>query len=161
MMRIAIPLMLLIGLVCGFAIPVGRPHSAQAVAAAAVEGSEAPHDTVLTRAQNGHFYTYAEVNGHSLRFVVDTGATNVALTAADARAAGINVDPSQFEVVGTGASGAVRGMLVKLDKVELDGKRAHNLSAMVLPDLEISLLGQNFLQHVDSVQINGDSMTLR
>ena len=81
-------------------------------AASAPEAAETGErrETVLERDANGHFYTHAKVNDSDLvHFVVDTGATVVALTVEDARRLGIPVNPSEFTVVGEGASGFVRG----------------------------------------------------
>ena len=75
--------------------------------------------------------------------------------------AGIKVDPTQFRIVGTGASGAVTGQEVNLDEVELDGKRVRDLKGVVLQGLAVSLLGQNYLRQLHSVEISADTMTLR
>ena len=63
-------------------------------------------EVVIERKSDGHFYADAMVNGQLVRFLVDTGATGVALTAKDARHVGIFFSPGEFTVVGKGASGA-------------------------------------------------------
>lgn len=119
-------------------------------------------ETVLTRQPDGHFYAELQVNGHPVRFLIDTGASGIALTREDAERAGIAVDPSRFEVVGSGASGPVRGQRVRLDDLRLDLKQASAIDAAVLDDgLDISLLGQSFLARYATVQIEGDRMLLR
>ena len=118
-------------------------------------------ETVLERGPGGHFFTVANINGEPIRLVVDTGATDVALTLDDARRAGVNFDPSQFQVVGTGASGDVRGQEVELNEVDLDGKKVDGIHGVVLEGLTVSLLGQNYLRKLDSVSISGDKMTLK
>lgn len=122
---------------------------------------DAQRDTVIERGANGHFIAFADVNDEPIRFVVDTGATTVALTLDDARRAGVAFDPGQFAVVGQGASGDVRGQDVVLRDVVLDGKRAEGVHALVVDRLGVSLLGQNYLRHLDTVSISGDTMTLR
>lgn len=117
--------------------------------------------TTLTRQANGHFYTRALVNGQSVDFLVDTGASGVALTEADARRIGIPLDPSNYSVIGTGASGAVRGQLVTLGSVALDGKRVEQVSGAVLEGAEVSLLGQSFLARMGRIEISGDRMVIR
>src|ERR671913_1996463 len=67
--------------------------------------SEPRKVTELERSSSGHFYTHAKVNGQLVRFLVDTGATGVALTVADAERVGIDVNPASFEIVGEGAAG--------------------------------------------------------
>ena len=81
-----------------------------------------PRETLLKRAPNGHFYTDVEVNGELVHAVVDTGATDVALTIEDARRLGISFSESDFRPIGEGASGVIRGTEVVLQRVALDGK---------------------------------------
>ena len=160
-MKLALLAVTAIGIAIGIAWPGAKPKAAAAPPALAAALGDAPRPTVIERQDNGHFFTVADVNGEPIRFVVDTGATTVALTEDDARRAGVAFDPSQFEVVGSGASGAVRGQEVELKDVVLDGKRVSGIHALVLDGLTISLLGQNYLRHLDSVAISGDTMTLK
>lgn len=159
-MRGALFTMILIGSAIGFLWPVEK-RGTSAAAAADPEDYVKPHDTTLARASNGHFYADALVNKKMIHFVVDTGATDVALTIDDARLLGLGVEPEHFKVVGTGASGAVMGQEVSLNEVSLDGKRAYGLKGVVLQGLAVSLLGQNYLRQLHGVQIDGDTMTLR
>jgi len=162
-MKAAIIIVTFVGIGIGLALPGTKRVAAvapPAAAAAAVTRDDAPRPTVLEREDNGHFFTVADVNGEPIRMVVDTGATEIALTEEDARRIGVDFDPGQYEVVGTGASGAIRGQEVLLDDVVLDGKKVSGLHALVLEGLTISLLGQNYLRHMD-VSIAGDTMTLK
>ena len=119
-------------------------------------------ETVLEREANGHFYTHAKVNDSELiHFIVDTGASVVALTVDDARRLGIDVDPSEFTVVGEGASGLVRGKDVMLKSVEVDGKRVENVRGVVLEGSRLSLLGQAYLTRMGEVEMSGDYMVLK
>lgn len=115
----------------------------------------------LKRAGNGHFHAPVMINGQPVTMVVDTGATVVALSIDDARTSGLAVDPSTFAVVGTGASGPVRGIAVTLDSITLGGRRVGPVAAVVLDGLDRSLLGQSFLGKLDEVRIAGDTMVLR
>jgi len=172
-MKYALLVVTVIGIAIGLALPGAKrapitaapPATAAPSAAAASPAASAPADqpqpTVIDRADNGHFFTVADVNGEPIKFVVDTGATEVALTQDDARRAGVKFDAGQFDVIGTGASGDVRGQEVQLEDVVLDGKRVSGIHAVVLDGLTISLLGQNYLRRLDSVAISGDKMTLR
>jgi aspartyl protease family protein len=117
--------------------------------------------TTLQRHDNGHFFARAQVNGQSVDFIVDTGATSVALTEGDARRLGISLDPANYQVVGSGASGAVYGQFVTLDSVSLDGKRVEQVSGAVLKGSEVSLLGQSFLSRMGHIEISGDRMVIR
>ncbi len=159
------------GAIIGFMWPIdkGAP-AAKAVASgpsaqqrAAVAAATNPAlDTVLDRQSDGHFYADAMVNDNALRFVVDTGASVVALTKDDARAAGIAFNPSRFTVVARGASGNVRGQQVIVHHLSIGQKEAWDVEAVVVDDgLDVSLLGQTYLSQIGSVSIANDKMTLR
>lgn len=117
--------------------------------------------TTLPRAADGHFYADARVNGTPVRFLVDTGASTIALTGRDAAAMGLAWDPAAVTVVAQGASGPVYGVTVMLDRVELGHHSATQVPAMVIPEgLGISLLGQSFLSTVPAVKMAGETMVL-
>lgn len=118
-------------------------------------------ETRLTRDDDGHFYADVEVDGRTVEMMVDTGASFIALTPEDADRAGVGWHENDAVVVGKGASGEVRGVPVVLDEVEVGDHRARDVQAAVIVDgLEVSLLGQSFLRHVDTVRIDGDRMVL-
>jgi len=113
----------------------------------------------IVRAADGHFYLDAQVNGAQVHFLVDTGASMVALTAADAQRAGIAL-PSE-RAVAQGAGGAVEIVPVTIDRIAAGPLEARNIEGAVARDLPISLLGQSFLSRIGNVQISGDRMILR
>jgi aspartyl protease family protein len=117
--------------------------------------------TELERNPDGHFYADVEVNGTKLHMLVDTGATGVALSREDARAAGIATSIGMNDVVGEGADGSIHGENVTIDQIALGGTTARNVPAVVLNSGERSLLGQNFLANFESIEIHGDRMILR
>lgn len=153
----------------GILAPDRSPNASNNVRIVAENESQPPSHqtssgfaTQIQRAGDGHFYATAEVNGRPVRFLVDTGASTIALTMADAQAVGLHVDPSEFSIIGRGASGEVSGKAVKLDSVSIDGKRADNVRAAILADgLEVSLLGQSYLSQLQQVKIEGDQLELR
>ena len=149
------------GSIVGLMMPGGRSSRSAAPEATSTTYSAVPVETRVHRSEAGHFYVHALVNGQLVRFVVDTGATTVALTPDDAERAGIRVDASAFEPIGMGAGGPVRGQMVQLDSVNLDGKQVNHIRAMVIEGADISLLGQNYLSQIRSVQMAGDEMILR
>ena len=101
------------------------------------------------------------MNGELVRFLVDTGASGVSLTEKDARRVGIQFSPSEFEVVAQGAAGPIRGKLVKIDSVEVEGKKVENVRGAVLQGSDLSLLGQSYLSRIGEVEMRGDYMVLR
>jgi aspartyl protease family protein len=164
------------GLFIGMMMPASQPTpdtnqpnsnlilTPQTKAASDTNVGTKPHgyETVLLRHEDGHFYADAMVNGQLIHFLVDTGASMIALTASDAQKIGMNFSPNEFEVVGRGASGDVLGKQVTFHHVTLDNKEAWDLHGAVLADgLGVSLLGQNFLAQVGTVEIKGDQMILR
>jgi aspartyl protease family protein len=149
--------LLVITLVAGASVGIFWPtHKPQPASAAIV----APEVT-LQRSSDHHFYATADVNGHEVRFLVDTGASEIALTEEDARKAGIKFDPSKYELLGSGASGYVRGQYVQLDKIDLEGIHQTDAKAVVVEGADISLLGQPFLENVDEIVIRKGEMVLR
>jgi aspartyl protease family protein len=115
----------------------------------------------LDRASDGHFYADVRINGNAVHMLVDTGASGIALSRDDARAAGLATSIGMNDVVGEGADGVVRGEYVTLDRVELGPLSASGLDAVVLNSGGQSLLGQEFLAKFASVEIHGDTMTLK
>lgn len=155
-------LVVILGAAVGFMIPTGGEDEAPAARAAdTARGPLIPVETRIRRSANGHFFVTAEVNGQPVRFVVDTGATGVALTEEDAKRAGVSFDPASFEHVGQGAAGPIQGQRVNLASVVLDGKERLHVSGAVLQGSDISLLGQSYLSRLRSVEMRGDEMILR
>ena len=152
---------LLLVVAAGVAIGLALPSSNRPVEAAAVESDGEPRETVLEREGIGHFYVHAKVNGELVRFLVDTGASGVALTEKDARRVGIQFSPGEFEEIGQGAAGPIRGALVSIKSVEVDGKKVTNVRGAVLQGSELSLLGQSYLSRIGGVEMRGDYMVLR
>ena len=113
----------------------------------------------LTRAGDGHFYVDAQVNGARIRFLIDTGASVVALTPADAQRAGIAL-PSERRSAET-AGGTVEVIPVSIERLAIGPIEARDVRGAVADALPVSLLGQSFLSQVATVEISGDRMTLR
>ncbi|MBL8655892.1 MAG: TIGR02281 family clan AA aspartic protease [Altererythrobacter sp.] len=116
---------------------------------------------VLQRAADGHFYAGVAIGDRPVTMLVDTGASVVALTGEDARAAGLTWDPARLDVVARGAGGPIRGVALTLDRVALGGHEARDVRAVIVPEgLPVSLLGQSFLRTVEPVRIEKDRMVL-
>jgi aspartyl protease family protein len=117
-------------------------------------------DVVIARSGDHHYYADATVNGAPVRFMIDTGASETALTETDARQIGIAVDPADYEVVGDGPSGIVRGQYVQLKSIDLGGFRQRDVKALVMQGAPVSLLGQPFLENVEQIVIRNGEMRL-
>lgn len=119
-------------------------------------------EIVIERKSDGHFYADATVNGQLIRFLIDTGATTVALTTRDAQHVGLFFSPNEFAPIGRGASGEVRGKRVTIDHIALGHVDARRVPGAIIDEgLDISLLGQSFLSRIGSVRIADNRMTLR
>jgi aspartyl protease family protein len=119
-------------------------------------------DSVVVQADSmGQFEVNASVNGGAVHFVVDTGATFVALTLADARAAGIDTDSLRFTGHAQTANGVVALAPVVLEEVRIDDVTVHNVvGAVSRGGLPQSLLGMSFLSRLRSYQISGGRLTI-
>ena len=146
----------------GNAPPIAPPVQTQPSKSPAKTPNTDPLDVVLERRQNGHFYANVNVNGHMIEFLVDTGATAIALTADDARKLGFHWTDAELGIIGHGVSGPVSGKMVELHHLKLGGREAWDMDAAIIPQgLSVSLLGQNFLRQIGSLKISGDQMVLR
>jgi aspartyl protease family protein len=113
----------------------------------------APVDTrsvVVPRDGHGHFHVEARVDGRRLSFLVDTGASMIALTADDAAALGIHPSERDFTVQVKTANGIVRAAPVQIDRVEIEDLTVRDVAALVLPEgaLSDNLLGMSFLSRL-------------
>ena len=116
---------------------------------------------VVPMSRDGHFYLTLEVNGVPIRFVVDTGATEVVLTAADAARIGIPPDELAFTGRAFTANGMVATAPVRLDRVVLGGIVDEGLRAVVNQgDLTESLLGMSYLNRFARLEISRGQMVL-
>jgi len=118
-------------------------------------------ELVIARSSDHHYYTDAKVNGRVVHFMIDTGASETALTESDAQAVGLAIDPKNYEVLGDGASGMVRGQYVQLKSIDVGGISQEDAKAVVVPGATVSLLGQPFLEKIDEIVIRQGEMRLK
>ncbi len=128
---------------------------------APVKQSEPQYGVEIERDESGHFFAEGDVDGASVDFMIDTGASVVALTGEDAQKLGHTWYPNELQMVGRGASGDVIGKPIMLDRVRIGDLEVTNVRAVIVPEgLDVSLLGQSFLSKIDNVNISGNRMTL-
>ena len=114
---------------------------------------------VLTASSGGHFLTPGSINGGAVHFMVDTGATSVALGAADAQRLGINYRAGQLGYSST-ANGTVAVYRVKLNSVRIGDVEVFDVDASVLPaGMSHVLLGNSFLTRFQ-MQSSNDQLVL-
>jgi aspartyl protease family protein len=100
--------------------------------------------------RRGHFQVEASVDGRRMDFLVDTGATVVALRERDAARLGIHPTPRDYTASTSTANGVIRVAPVRLSSLEVNGIRVRDVQAVVIPDhaLAENLLGMSFLSRV-------------
>jgi aspartyl protease family protein len=136
-----------------------KPAGAQAAPAIAPAAGNGFASREIARAADGHFYLDAQVNGAQVHFLVDTGASMVALTSADAQRAGIALPSARMTAEGAG--GAIEVVPVTIERIAAGPLEARGVEGAVARELPVSLLGQSFLSRIGTVQISGDRMVLR
>lgn len=110
-----------------------------------------------------HFATSAEVNGETLRFIVDTGASTVVLTHEDARRIGFATQDLGFVVPVATANGMTRAASVRIATMEVGGIARTDVEALVAEPgaLFENLLGMTFLDTLSGFEVTGNRLTLR
>ncbi|MEM7729494.1 MAG: TIGR02281 family clan AA aspartic protease [Pseudomonadota bacterium] len=110
----------------------------------------------------GQFFVQGRANQGHIRFLVDTGASTVALTAPDARKAGIDLNALRYDVLVDTANGRTKAARVVLDELRIGGVRVADVEALVMSDgLHISLLGMTYLGRLQKVEVLPNQMILR
>jgi aspartyl protease family protein len=126
--------------------------------ASRVEGDGIPQ-AVLKRNRSGHYVATGSINGFPVTFLLDTGATDVALPSSVADRLGLK---RGAPVLNRTANGQVTSWRTRLDEVRLGPIHMRGVRASILPSMNGSevLLGMSFLKHLEMIQRDG-TMTLR
>ena len=122
--------------------------------------SQSPRSLVYLANKDGDFVLNLDVNGIPTKFLLDTGATTVALSLADALAAGMNQTELVFEARAATANGVARAAPVKLHEIRLGGFLVHDLPAAVIEGLDVSLLGMGLLRRFQSFEMRSGKVTI-
>ena len=114
---------------------------------------------VLPVSSGGHFMTQGAINGRAVSFMLDTGATSVALSAADAQRIGLDFSKGQPVQVGT-ANGVTLGYRVRLNSVRIGDVEVYDVDAVVSQQsMPFVLLGNSFINRF-SMRRDADQMVL-
>lgn len=114
---------------------------------------------VLTESGGGHFMTAGQINGRAVQFMVDTGATFIAMSMADAERIGINYKSGRPVRMNT-ANGVSSGYSIKLNSVRIGDVEVYEIDAVVTPQpMPFLLLGNSFLSRFQMKREN-NVMTL-
>lgn len=168
--QISIWLLIILGLMAVYVFRFDLQDLGSRFTGGVIPGSPISHSSAsgqqsvtLIRSDSGHFEATAGVNGASVRFLVDTGATAIVMAYRDAQMAGIDVNSLNFSIRTRTANGTGRAARATINTFYLGGIERNNLSVMVAEKgrLDRSLLGQQFLESLSSYEKRGDRLTLR
>jgi aspartyl protease family protein len=154
-----------------FLVPRVERYQAEA---AMVEGLPAPTPTekrasvnfasaaIIDRESDGHYWTRADVDGTAVKFMVDTGASTVALTYRDAQRIGLNPETLDYRWEIRTAGGITHGAATTLQSIRIGQVEVEHVDAMILKDgLEQSLLGMTFLGELYSYEFKQSQLIIR
>jgi aspartyl protease family protein len=133
-------------------VAVAMPASVQASGRSVI----IPHDS------RGHFQTDARIEGQHINFMIDTGASVVALTESDAERIGVRPSRNDYTATVSTANGPVKAARVRLASVNVGGLEIRDVDAMVLPNGSLSenLLGLSFLSRLKRFEFANGQMVL-
>lgn len=138
----------------------GMAQAATPVVEAAIGASGT--DAQVVKGADGHYWAEANIDGKAVRVLVDTGASVVALTRADALRLGVDPEPEAFTGKVQTASGVVRAAPVQLKTISVAGARVDRVEALVVEQgLEHSLLGMSYLGRLSAFSATPAGLTLR
>jgi len=140
-----------------------RPSTAAAATQQSAPGPRQPVTLAVAADYRGHYIVHPSVENYRIRMLVDTGASIVALTAADAQALGIKPESSARRMTLSTANGTVTGYRTLLREIRLGDIVVRNVEAVVLPEraLSMSLLGNSFLSKLQGYEVQTGRMVLR
>jgi len=122
-----------------------------------VEGGE----TRIALSRDGHYWLEADVNGHRVPFLIDTGATLTAVSEDTARMAGLEARDGGLPIRLQTANGTVAAHLTNIDSLRFGNVAASGLDAVIAPGLgETNVIGMNLLSRLASVRIEGGELIL-
>jgi aspartyl protease family protein len=116
----------------------------------------------ILKSADGHFWADGEVNGRTVRFLVDTGATAVALTPDDAQRLGIDPADLRYGYKVVTAGGQIRAASVRLSSLTVAGATLENVDALVIEKgLDTSLLGMTYLGRLSRFEATRGALVLQ
>lgn len=115
----------------------------------------------VPRAPDGHYYLTLRADGTAIRFVVDTGATDIVLSQQDARRAGIDLQDLVYSGVAGTANGTVRTAQARIGQLQLGPITDRDVRVSVNQgEMSHSLLGMAYLQRFGRLEISNGTLVL-
>ena len=121
-----------------------------------------PRSISIPRDARGHFLTEGRIDGQRIGFMVDTGASVIALNEKSAARFGLRPSRGEYNATVTTANGTVKGARTRLAMVDIGGLVVRDVDAMILPDEALSenLLGLSFLSKLKRFEYANGKMVL-
>jgi aspartyl protease family protein len=118
---------------------------------------------MLTANDYGHFHADAEINGRKVDFMLDTGATFVALSYETAQSLGLAPQNMRFSGRSTTANGVARVASITIDAIRIEGIVVKEVQAVVAEPgrMAQNLLGMSFIKQLSGFQLNGAALTMK
>jgi len=120
-----------------------------------------PPAAYVGKGKDGHYWAWAQIDGHPVRVLIDTGASAVALTPEDARRAGVDLELLVYNRDVNTAQGVTHAAAVTLDHVSVAGAEVNGVEALVVPrGLSASLLGMSYLGRLEGFEATRSGLIL-
>lgn len=144
------------------ALPDRQSISLEPIETSSATSSGFERSVTLNASRNGHFYARAHINGRAIAVMVDTGATQIALTYEDAERIGLRPHTSDYTQVTRTANGFGRAAPVRLDSVQIGDVEVRDLRGSIAEEgkLHVTLLGMEFIRKLRRFELKGRQLVL-
>ena len=134
---------------------VAQRLKSEAVGTPVTQGKE----TRIPMAIDGHFWVDARLNGHNVRFLVDSGATTTTIDRNTAKVAGIEISPRRDQYVRTG-NGVIKVASGRADELAIGGITRRDIALEVADNDDLNVLGMNYLSSLSRWGVEGRWLVL-
>lgn len=134
---------------------VAQRLKAEAFGGPVVQGKE----TRIPMAIDGHFWIVGSLNGHEVKFLVDSGATMTTVDRATAKSAGVTISPQRDQIVRTG-NGIIRVASGRVETIAVGGIERRDMAIQVADNDNLNVLGMNFLSSLSRWGVEGRWLVL-
>jgi len=115
----------------------------------------------ISIAQDNHFYIILKINNKEVKFMIDTGASEVIIDKNLAREIGVDLQNLYYDKIFNTANGQVYGASINFEEVDISGVKFRNISASITEsDLPVPLLGMSFLKKFKKYEFYQDKLIL-
>lgn len=115
----------------------------------------------ITKGEDGHFHVDSEINGRSVRFLIDSGATQTALSVGAAQTGNVEVSQSGFPVSIDTANGSTTAQRARIARLSVGPITRDDFPVLVSESFgDVNLLGMDFLSSLKGWRVEGETMIL-